>query len=314
MPFEQFVIFFLLMLTGFFCSKYGVFTTQAVNGINKFVVYFAYPSVILVKTAALNMEPYIFANFMLVIVVSAGIFLLLGLYARFYLSGKRFEGVDRPTAELAVAVPNNGFMGLPIAITFFGDLGLLYMIANNIAMNFFFFTYGITVLKRGRDMPGESLAKKLLKMIGNPNVSATIAGVILCYYNIRLPGLAVEFLEVVGAVATPMAMISIGTMLVGNLSWKTFKKRAVIETTVSKLFIVPLITAAIVWFLPFDPLVKIILIAANVLPTAAYVSIMSEQYGRDKHLASEIVVVSTLFSMATVPFAIWLLGRSSIGI
>ena len=313
MPADQFIIFFMLLLTGYFCKKYKVFTDLAINGINKFIIYIAYPSLILTKTAALEMESRIFVNFLMVIIISIGFFLLIGAYARLYCHGKRFEGEDRPALELAVLYPNNGFMGFPVAITFFGNFGLLYMVANNVAMNISMFTYGVTVLKRGRGSPGELFLKKtlkFLKMIANPNISAAIAGIIFCYNHVELPGIAGGFLDLVSAAATPLAMISIGTMLAGSMGLSTFKKRAVIEPIVNRLFVIPLIAAAIVWFLPLDSLVKTILVVANVLPTAAYVPILCEQYGRDKSLASEIVVVSTLFSMATIPFAIWLLGRA----
>ena len=39
-------------------------------------------------------------------------------------------------AEFSMASPNNGFMGFPVAMIFFGETGLLLMLAHNAAMNF----------------------------------------------------------------------------------------------------------------------------------------------------------------------------------
>jgi len=310
MPVNQFLIFFLLLLTGFLCKRFKVFTDAAINGVNTFIISVAYPCLILVRTTVLDMDHSIFPNFLLALFANIGLLLVFGAYARLYCRGKRFDGIDRPAAELSLMSPNNGFMGFPVAITFFGDLGLLYMVACNIALNSVFFTYGIALMKRGRGIPGEPLRKKVSKfllMIAHQKVSAAIAGVILCYNHIRLPGVFEDFLSGVGATATPLAMISIGTMLAGGFGLHTFKKRAIMEIVLNKLFVVPAIAAAVVWFLPVDPLVKTILIISNVLPVATMAPIFCEQYGRDKKLAGEALAVATLISMITIPAAIWLI-------
>jgi len=252
---------------------------------------------------------------MLTFAIYLGLLFLFGVYGRLYCLGKRFSGEDRPVAELALMASNNGFIGFPVAVSFFGDLGLFYMVACNIALNTTFFTYGVAQMKRGRENPDEPFVKKLagfLLMLASPKVSVAIIGIIFCYNSIELPGIANEFCNMVGNVATPMAMISIGTMLAGNFGLHSFKKRIVVEPVLNRLLIVPLITAAIVWRLPLDPLVKTIMMLSNALPTATMVAILSERYERDKGLAGESIVVSTLFSMVTVPFAIWLLQHASL--
>jgi predicted permease len=309
MPFEQFIIFFLLLLTGFFCKKYGVFSDSAVSGINKFIVNIGYPCLILVRTTALDMDHRIFGNFALTFLISLGFLLLYGVYARFYCRGKRFPDEDKPVAELSIMSSNNGFIGLPVAFSFFGDLGLFYMVACNIALNTTSYTYGIAQMNRGRtsNEPLNKKVKGLLLMFVSPKVSVPIAGIVLCYNHIALPPIADEFCGVVGAAATPMAMISIGTMLAGNFSIHSFRKRVVMETVLNRLFITPLICAAIIWRLPLDMLAKKIILLSNALPVAAIVAILCERYDRNKYLAGETIVISTLFSMATVPLVIWLM-------
>ncbi|MDR3364080.1 MAG: AEC family transporter [Clostridiales Family XIII bacterium] len=315
MPIGQFIVFFLLLLTGFFCKKYHVFTDAAVNAINKFIILIAYPCLILVRTTALDMDQRIFANFMLAAFVTLGLLLFLGAYAHLYGRARHFPAEDAPIAEFVIFSPNNGFMGFPIAFTFFGDIGLLYMVACNIALNTTFFTYGIALMKRGRRLPGESPLKKIavfFSMLINPKVSAAIVGIVLCSNHVKLPGIALDYLDSVGAVATPLAMISIGTMLAGGFGLGSFRKPIVIECVLNKLVIVPLIAAAIVLFLPLDPLVKTILIVSNALPVATTAPILAEQYGRYKDFAGEALVITTIFSMATVPFAVWLLHHAGL--
>ena len=310
---EQFAVFFLLLLTGFLCKKFGILTDAAVSAINRFIVVLAYPCLILVKTAVLDMDHGIFINFLLALSIQFGFFMLFGFYAWLYCRRKIFHSDDKPVAEFTIMSPNNGFMGFPVAATFFGGLGLLYMIGANIALNLMFFTYGISLMKRGRGMPGESLPKKILntaRMLVNPNIIAAFAGIILCYRHMELPGIARTYLDSVGSVATPLAMISIGTMLAAGFGLHSFRNRAVMEPVLNKLFIVPIIAVIVVRFLPIVPLLKAILIVSSALPTATTVPILSEQYDRNKMLAGEILVITTLFSMVTIPVAVWLMHQA----
>jgi len=307
---ELFVVFFLLLLTGFFCKKLGFFTDAAINSINKFIIFVGFPTLIIGRTAALDMEGRIFINFLLALFISFGIMFLYVLYAKLYCRGKRFPAEDKALYEFAMMAPNNGFMGLPIAFTFFGDLGLLYMIGANTALNIFFFTFGIKMMDRNKVKTVKSVKENIIsgiKTIAHPGICAAIAGIVICYSGVELPGIAKGYLDIVGAVATPLAMVSIGTMLADGFGPGSFKKRLVMENALNKNFIIPLIAAVIVWFLPLDPLVKTIIIVSNTMPVATMVAIFSEQYGRNKTAAVEMLVVSTLISMATIPTAIWVL-------
>ena len=305
----------MLLITGLFCKKYGVLTDAAINALNKFIIIIGYPCLILARTTTLDMGHTIFINFLLSLSITLGIFILLAAYSHLYCRSDRFPAEDKAVYEFAIIAPNNGFMGFPVALTFFGDLGLLYMIGTNIALNIIFFTFGITIFKRGRETAKETVSEKLLrfvKMIAHPGIVAAIVGIVICYNNIELPGILSGYLNLVGAVATPMAMISIGTMLAGGFGINSFKKRQVMEPVLNKLIIMPVITALIVWFLPIDPLVKTLLVISNTMPVATMVPIFSEQYGRNKNAAVEILVVSTLFSMATIPAAVWILPHLGI--
>ena len=311
----QFVIFFLLLLTGFCCKKFKIFGDEAINNINRFVILVAYPSLILVRTTSLDMTHRIFINFLLMIAITLASLLLYAGFAYLYAKMRRFPAEESPAVELAMVCPNNGFMGFPIADTFFGDMGLLYMVGSNVALNTFFFTYGVTALTRGRGETGEPFLRKLKNIVLlflNPKVSAAIVGIVLCFNGVRLPDFLDQFLSLVGGCATPLAMISIGTIIAGGLGEASRKNSMLAEAVAGKILIIPLLTLAIVWFLPLDPMMKLILIVASTLPTATTIPILGEQYRRGKELAGTILVVSTLISMGTIPLSIWLLGLSGI--
>jgi len=303
----------MLLITGFFCKKYGIFNDATVNAINKFIVFIGYPCLILGRLAVLDMDHSLFINFLLSLFINLGLLLLFGAYARLYSRGRRFPEEDKPDMEFSIMSPNNGFMGFPVAISFFGDIGLLYMIGSNVALNTMFFTYGSALMKRGREIEAESVPKKLKKLLislAHPTICAAFVGILICYSRVELPGFAIEYLNIIGPIAPALAMISIGTMLAGGFGPHSFRKRIVMEPVLNRLLVTPLITFIVLWFLPIDPFMKTILIVSSTMPVAAFVPIISEQHGRNKSLAGETVVISTLFSMATIPFAIWILNNT----
>lgn len=314
--YQQFIIIFELTITGYLCRKRGIIDDGMNRGMNKFIIMIAYPCLILDRMGNLGMPKGAFQSFGITVLISLVMFFVIGGYAYLYMKARKYSAEDAPVAEFAVFAPNNGFMGFPIAFMFLKDLGLLYMIACNLSLNIIFFTYGIKLMKRGKDLPKKNLWSKVLEvgvLLVNPKISAAVIGLILCYFEIRLPEALNTYLSLVGGIATPMAMIFIGSTLATCKIKDCMKDRMVLEVSVNKLIMAPIITAAIIWFMPIDPLVKAVLILGNAIPVATTVPIFSEQFDRNKEMASEVLFVTTLFSTVTIPIAVWLLSKFVLG-
>jgi predicted permease len=300
----QFVLLFALIITGYICRKIKIANDAMYSGLNRFIIYVAYPCLILRRTAILDMSREAFMNFLLTFcccMISFGIF---AVYAYFYAKVRKFPKEDSPVAEFSFISPNNGFMGLPIALTFFGDMALLYMVACNLALNVVFFSYGIALMERGRGAMPAKLGKRvkdIVSLVINPKILAAVIGVLLAYFRIPLPGLVDDYLSAIGAVATPMAMIFIGSTLAGSDLRNVVRSRLVVESSVNRLLVIPLLTLLAVLPLPLDGLVKSVLVLSHAMPIATTVPIFSEQYGKNKALAVESLFLSTVLSMASIP-------------
>jgi predicted permease len=307
--YQEIILLFALMLTGYICKRVKIISDGMTEGMSGFIISIAYPCLILNRTSLLSMDQGAFPNFILTCILSLVLFLAFGAYAYFYVKLRRFPQEDAPIAEFAILAPNNGFIGFPIAITFFGDIGLLNMVACNLALNIIFFSYGIILLQRGRAKEPMKIGRKLLeflKLICNPKILSTIIGLFLCYNEIRLPGLLAAYFSTIGAVATPLAMIFIGAMLSKSNALKVIKNRCVLEASLNKILIVPLLTFGLVFFLPIPAIVKVMLIIGNALPVATTVPLLSAQYKRNETFAGEILFVSTVCAIATMPCIIWI--------
>lgn len=302
----KYLVLFAILFTGWFLRRIDFIDDKMDHSMNKLIVYFAYPCLIVHNIGTLKMTQEIIIDFLVTFLCSLILFYLYGFFCKGYGRLRKFPGEERAVAEFAMTAPNNGFMGFPVALIFFGDRGLLLMLAHNAAMNFFIFTYGVKLLRSaGRDEVGKATSgrffKAVLKLILNPNILALFIGFGLSLAGGNIPAPVDEYLLYIGNVSTPMAMIYIGSTLAAYKFRDIIKSRITIEGSLVKLIILPLLTIAAIYFIPVAPIIKCILALGISFPTAATVSMLAEQEGLEAGVASKILFLSTVASIATIP-------------
>lgn len=304
----RYFVLFAILFTGWFLRKINFLDDKMNHGVNKLIVYFAYPCLIVYNIGNLEMNSMLIARFLITFAISLVCFYIYGLAVYGYSKARKFPAEKANVAELAMSAPNNAFMGFPVALIFFGEQGLLLMLAHNSAMNFYIFTYGLKVLRRNREQKDgkslETFMKAVSKFLLNPNILALVIGFALSMIGISLPDSVNEYLMYIGNVSTPMAMIYIGSSLVGCRPADILKDSLIVESSVMKLICLPLLTVVLVYFLPVAGLIKSIVVLGISLPTAAIVSMIAQQEEQDVETVGLILVSSTVASIATVPGAI----------
>ena len=302
----KYLVLFAILFTGWLLRKIDFIDDKMDHSMNKLIVYFAYPCLIVHNIGSLDMTRSLIVDFGITFVLSLVLFYLYGFFCKGYGNLRKFPKEESAVAELAMATPNNGFMGFPVALIFFGDKGLLLMLAHNAAMNFFIFTYGIKLLKSmqkdeiKKRAPGQ-FVKAVFKLIMNPNILALIIGFAVSLLGFGIPEAVDEYLLYIGNISTPMAMIFIGSTLSGYKFKDIIKDRVTIEGSAVKLAVLPLLTAAALYFIPIAPVIKCIVSLGIAFPTAATVSMLAEQEGLEAGIASKILFLSTVVSIATIP-------------
>ena len=300
----KYFVLFAILFTGWFLRKINFIDDNMNHSMNKLIVYFAYPCLIVYNIGSLDLGGRTVVEFMTAFVLSLVCFYVYGFVCTGYAKIRKFPKESSNVAEFAMAAPNDGFMGFPVTLIFFGETGLLFMLAHNAAMNIFTFTYGMKVLRRNdeqrRRATVSSLAKALLKLLVNPNILALIIGFIISFAGGKIPVPMSDYLLYIGNVSTPMAMIFIGSSLAKYRFTDIIRDRLVIESGVMKLVILPALTLLIVYFLPVSDLIKAVVVLGACFPTAATVSMLAEQEGQDLGVASRALFFSTVMSLVTV--------------
>ena len=310
--YAKYFVLFAILFTGWFLRKINFIDDKMNHSMNKLIVYFAYPCLIVHNIGNVDMTGKVVLDFLITFVISLVCFFLYGLIAFGYAKARKFPDDISNVAEFAMTTPNNGFMGFPVSLIFFGEKGLFLMLAHNAAMNFYIFTYCTNLLHRNNPEKKKptlrNVSRAAFKFLLNPNILALFIGFALSLLGGILPDVVDEYLLYIGNVSTPMAMIFIGSSLATSDMRKVFTTRVVIESSIVKLLIMPAITIGLVFFLPVDPLIKSIVVLGIAFPTAATVSMLAEQENQSALTASMILVLSTIASIATVPGAISILN------
>lgn len=217
----------------------------------------------------------------------------------------RLPGRSLGSWMLAIAFANTTFFGYPIVEGFFGKhhltLAIFYdLMGATLAVN----TVGALVASHasgGSLRPGEQLGR-LLRFVP---LWGLVLG--LGLHGVAVPPLLGHLIERVGALTTPLIMLSIGLSL--QFRHATRDWPLTLAATFMRLILVP----ALVWGalclmgLPVDYRQAAVMEAA--MPTMLYGFSLALLFGLELPLILNTIVASIILSFATLPVWHWLLAR-----
>ncbi len=204
-------------------------------------------------------------------------------------------------AQFALIFNNATFLGYPIVVNTFGPTGILAYCGFIISFNIALFSYGIWLFEQKISF------KLLFKIIFNPNIIAVVLGMVFFLFGIHLPGFATDAIGYIGGATTPLSIICIGFMLSQAKLKNVFTKWKLMLTAIIQLTLGPLVTWGILTLLHFPIEVVHVCTLIQALPTATSLGLFAVKYGGNEAESSELVTISTIFSMATLPLMALLL-------
>ena len=232
------------------------------------------------------------------LVMSMLILLSKILFNRFFVKSDNL----RLESQFGLIFNNATFLGYPIVSSTFGNEGIIAYCGFIIIFNIALFSYGVFLFKRKFNL------KMLFSTITNPNILAVILGMIVFFIGINLPSFITDAVGFVSGATTPLSIICVGFMLsTANLK-KIVKKWKLLIPATTQLIAGPLFTFLILRALNFPSIVIALCTLIQALPTATSLSLFATKYGGDEVESSELVVISTLISIVTLPIMISLLS------
>lgn len=303
---NQMIIFTVLLTIGAVAAKFKVLTGVVLDSLAKIVVNITLPALILTLVPSAGSRddlikalPFLLCSFALILFL----FSIGRLSSR--IGGISGNTADVHTAETAFG--NVGFMGIPLLLALLGEKGMFYISVFSVADHTLLWTLGtyLTTKEKGKDI------KSNLREIINPTTVALAAALLLLILGIKPGGVAVDTVKGLGDTTKYLSMVYIGGTLATIDFMGIWKKKAILLIVLMKMVPAPIVIYFLLsltgGFFPYEAVMTLTVIAA--LPSMVTIAMLARANGSDSEYASECVLVTTLMSIFTIPFVMYLLSR-----
>ncbi|MCC8030057.1 MAG: AEC family transporter [Lachnospiraceae bacterium] len=292
-------LLFALIFLGFFIGKRGVVQKSSIPDLSNLVLMVTMPVTVFCsivdQQGNTGASPYWQIIVGVFILHACSVLLSLVLVRAF-----RIPDREQGVWLFSCMNSNNGFMGLPLALSVFGSEGMFLMALGNVISNLIMFSFGIRLLTWHYNIREKLNFRKMF--VNNINI-AVVVGFVFLLGNIPVPDLADQLLTYLSNITSGLAMLVVGLSLSRLEIREVFRDRRMFLLPVLRLLVIPLLVITVLRILPFelDPLTRSILILTSALPSASAQSMITEQYHTNTSAAARAVFLTTLFSVVTVP-------------
>lgn len=284
-------VILLLIVSGYFTVKKGMFTKESLGSITSFLLYIVTPC--LIVSSFLSAESGKLDGWTLLLAAVLPALSIVISIALSYLFFRKEPSGRRRVLRFSMIFCNVGFMGIPLVEGIVGSEGVLYGSFFIAVFNIFCWTYGYVMMGGGK--------VRLKALLLNPGLIGLAIGLPLYLLDVPVPALFVEPVELISALNTPLAMIVVGGYI-AQVKLRAFvSDLAVYKMAVLRLVVAPLLYLALVWLLRPDETLLMSTVIQAATPVAANCVLFAVQYGSDAELASKSVAVSTALSVVTIP-------------
>ena len=314
---QQMIILFLIMLIGVIAGKKEIITRESSRKLSSIVINISNPCFVL--TSILNDNTIEGKKLIMIVVASVISYAVLIIIAGVIPSVLRIPISKRGVYKAMIVFNNTGFIGLPIISGMYGSEALLYGAVFTIPFSILIYTYGIYVMTRDNyaleDIPDINNAegnihqeKFNLRLLINPGTIAIVFALFFYAINIHLPYVFSKTIDMIGGLAAPLSMMVIGASFIGMDIKSVFGDIKLIEFSIIKLLVVPILGGFILKRFISDSVVFGVAVIMIATPVGSMVPMLASQYGGDVQEGTKGVAVTTIFSVITLSIVSVVLG------
>lgn len=292
---QNFIVIAVFLALGALSKRLFALPEKAPFYINKFIINFALPAVILLKLPHLVLDKNIvlpmLAPWLLAIPLTLG---MLGFARRLQWSRETLGAM-----LLLTLYSNSSYFGFPMVRAFFGDAGMPYAIVFDQLGNFVMFAVGTPILLAYFGADEKFSAFVILKRIFSfPPFYALIAGILL--NGVAYPPLLDRLLAALGTSMAPLAMFIVGSQL--SLRVPAQIRQPLAIAIGARLLFLPALTLLFFYLTDHRELAARVTIFEAGMPTMITAGIVAMSANLSPRLCTATVGLGLLLSLLTLPF------------
>lgn len=196
--------------------------------------------------------------------------------------------------------------GVPVCSALFGEQAAgsaALLTAVILPIDYIFSVISLELFHGGRP----SLWSVVKGVFTNPLIFASVLGILFLFFDISLPSPVYQAVSGLAEIATPLAFVLLGASFGFREIGGCLKDLSI--ALVVKLLFFPALFLGLAVLLGFRGSSLAVLLAVFASPAAVSSFTMAQQMGGDHRLAGQIVVFSSLFSIATIFLFIFILKQ-----
>ncbi len=286
----------IMILIGFLCEKTG-FVKNIAGSVSGIIKNITLPCLLLTSLTNNVLDASKAKNGALIAVI--GLCSIVVMMVIGNMTGKMLKLDNRKRGiQLAMgSFGNVAFLGYPLIQALLGDEGLLYAVFYNLVNDGLLWSFGLSAIS------GEKGLKKLKNMFNICTMSFAV-GLVMLIVGVKLPGVLNSSLTAVGSATTPLSMLFIGATMARADVVSALKRPAVYLLTFTKMVFMPCVLIFLLSLLPagfMSTVAMLALILQVAMPAQTMVAILAKEYDLDEKYAVEVIFITTLFALVSLP-------------
>jgi predicted permease len=200
---------------------------------------------------------------------------------------------------LPITLPNTVNIPFPIVSLAYGSAGLFAAILYYIPNVLMIYSLGVFIAA------GKNWQHNLREMLKVPTVYAAILALLFNLFHVGVPSLVIKPLTFIGGMVTPAVVLTLGYSLSG------VKINSLGTTLLASL--IRLAGGLAIGFLVtsvfgMTGVLRSVIILMSAMPAAVNTYLIAARYKNEAQLVASVVLVTTVGSLALIPFLLHLLG------
>lgn len=289
---SQMMVLFFFMALGYIFQKKKLCPENSSTVLSKLEVYILLPSLSF-STFAERFEREVLGEKLKTILWSTFILVISGVAAYFIarLFSKKRETVSVFT--YAFTIPNMSYIGYPLMSAVFGEDALFDFMVFVLPFQVYIYTVAIYMLNPKHELK--------LKSVLNPALVALFLGAIWGIFDLPLPNIAKNILDLASGCMAPLAMLLTGFVLARRPLLQLIKSPKMYLASILRLIVFPIVFSGILFILGADNKTVMLCACLLSLPMGLNNIVFPEAFGGDSDTGAQSCFVCNILGLFTVP-------------
>lgn len=284
---------FAIILLGFLISRTSISSQEVWQGLERLTYYLFFPALLVGRLSQTNFE----VNELLEIGYVLGFALFV--FTILFTGLRKFIARDQGSLSSVYqgSIRFNTYIGLACVEALYGDNGL--SLAALCLVVYIPLVNVLSVISISASGGGNRWVVVTGSVLTNPLVLACLIGMGLSFYNVEVPDLGWEIIEVLSHPALPLGLLAVGAgihfVAFGDQTWQ------LVVALFCKLLAFPALVVVATLLFKMAPGLSAVLLLLTCLPAPPSAYILARQLGGNVSLMANIITLQTLFAFFTIP-------------